>query len=192
MSNHGEIKASESVMKTLKKGNFVREKDTGNIGVLNDIQEPHDRFHLLNVSGWQYGIARLEKLDSAAVLKVIREQGAEIERLREVLGQIARVRRAENGESVLGFITRMNAIIDAANIALYKEDAQQTKGMKFVAKDDFEAEPHSWTKGQEYHYYEEGEAFKLESNEGRVTGPRSVKPLILPRFDLKGDTNNEN
>jgi len=73
----------------IKKHDSVKERSTGDYGIIIDIQYVHDRYQLFGVSGWRYGIHNLEKQSFETLHKAINYQVKEIERVISELEQIS-------------------------------------------------------------------------------------------------------
>ena len=55
---------------------------------------------------------------------------------------------------------------------------------KGIAKDDFELNPHSWTKGLDYEIVEKTNFFTIASNEGQVNFVNKIKSEFFENFQI--------
>jgi hypothetical protein len=68
------------MMTQIRNHDVVKVKSTNKISRIIDIHYAFDRYQIKGVSGWQYGIQDLEKLDTDSLITTIESQKEEIEK----------------------------------------------------------------------------------------------------------------
>jgi|GEM_PF-6144698 hypothetical protein len=63
----------------INKGDVVKVAPSGTYGIIVSIQEVHNRFQLYGVSGWQYGLDKLEKSAATDLLEENMRQSSRLE-----------------------------------------------------------------------------------------------------------------
>lgn len=57
----------------IKAGDLVYNLASNEIEIITDIQPVHNRYQVKDMSGWQYGLDTLQKLDNERILQLFRK-----------------------------------------------------------------------------------------------------------------------